>query len=679
MFRHPVFRLIALLLSAAFLPFSQDVHAQRPGSGHGHEQGLGPPEHVIDAPQRTGRPIPGRFIITLQPRTSPRAVAAEYGVEPEFIYQRVLTGFAGSMGELARSGLLRDNRVIRVEQDTEAVIKQSANSWGVDRIDQASLPLDGIYSAPATGKGVTVYVLDTGIRFDHALFGGRAIPAIDVINDGQNGNDCHGHGTHVAGTVGGAGGYGVAPGVTLASARVLDCQGAGAVSGIIYALDWIAANARRPAVVNMSLGGPLSASLDDAVDRLISGGIGAVVAAGNESTDACNVSPARAPNAITIAATDQSDARASFSNYGSCVDAFAPGAGILSAHHSDSTALAWMSGTSMAAPHAAGAAALLLEEAPSLSPSTLRDRLYQAATKGVVTNASSANNHLVFVGSLTATMGVTINGTSGNDVIDETNTVAGQPLPSNGPDVIHGLAGDDLLAGLAGHDTIHAGEGADTLLGGQGDDLIDGGNGLDTASYAGAAAGVRVNLNLNGAQNTGGAGADTLTGIESLLGSSYADTLIGNPLPNVISGGAGNDYLNGGSGHDVVSGDDGNDLLNGYAGSDTLNGGAGADRFRFDTALSAFANVDTIIDFSVPEDTIQLSRSTFPALTLGNLPSAAFYIGTTAEDPNHRIVYDQGSGNIFYDPDGSGAAAQILFAKVHAGVALTSADFEVTY
>lgn len=180
MFLGRVFRPLSFILVAAIATLPGKAQPQ-PDQGHG----LGPPERVIDAPRRTGKPIPGRFIITLQPRTNPRTVAAEYDIEPDFIYQRVLTGFAGAMADVARTGLLRDSRVIRVEQDTEAVITQSANSWGVDRIDQAALPLDGYYRPPATGRGVTVYVLDTGIRFDHALFGGRAIQAIDVIGDGR--------------------------------------------------------------------------------------------------------------------------------------------------------------------------------------------------------------------------------------------------------------------------------------------------------------------------------------------------------------------------------------------------------------------------------------------------------------------------------------------------------------
>ncbi|HWH17654.1 MAG TPA: S8 family peptidase, partial [Allosphingosinicella sp.] len=311
-----------------------------------------------------GQPIPGRFIVTLEERANPREVAQQYGAEPDFIYTRVLTGFAGRMSEAARSGLLRDNRVVRVEVDREARIHQS---WGQDRIDQRSLPLDGAYSTSHTKRGVTVYVVDTGIRFDHQEFAGRASAGYDAVGDRRNGADCHGHGTHVAGAVAGTT-YGVARGAALVSARVLGCDGSGTMSGVIAALDWIAANARRPAVANLSLGGGASSSVDDAARRLIAGGIAVTAAAGNDGTDACTNSPARVPEAITVGASDRTHSRPSWSNHGTCLDLFAPADSITSAWHTGSTTLAISSGTSMATPHVAGVAALLLEANPQLTP-----------------------------------------------------------------------------------------------------------------------------------------------------------------------------------------------------------------------------------------------------------------------------------------------------------------------
>lgn len=383
---------IGILLAGTVLPAQTIAQAAR------SDRSLGPPELTRAAPQREGRPIPGRFIITLEPRADPLSVAAEAGVEPDFVYQRLLNGFAGQMSDFARSKLRADSRVVRIEQDREAVVTQAANSWGVDRTDQRALPLNGTYQAPTTGRGVTVYVVDSGIRFDHVMFAGRAVRGIDVVNDGQNGGDCNGHGTHVAGTIGGGYGYGMAPGVSLVSARALDCQGSGSVSGIIYALDWIAANARRPAVVNMSLGGTAVASLDDAVDRLVASGITTVVAAGNDAMDACSVSPARAPRALTVAATGTSDARSSFSNYGSCVDLFAPGEAIVSSYHTASNAVAQMNGTSMAAPHVAGRAALLLESEPALSPSAVASAVLSTASAIAIPNAAGSPQRLVYVG-----------------------------------------------------------------------------------------------------------------------------------------------------------------------------------------------------------------------------------------------------------------------------------------
>jgi Ca2+-binding RTX toxin-like protein len=331
----------------------------------------------------------------------------------------------------------------------------------------------------------------------------------------------------------------------------------------------------------------------------------------------------------------------------------------------------------MAAPHVSGAAALLLEGSPSLSPGALRDALYEAATKGNVTSASSGNNHLLFVGSPTATAEVTITGTSGNDTINRTTSVTGQPFPGEGPDTIYGLAGNDYLHGEGGDDSLFGGDGHDRLNGGSGNDLINGGAGIDTAIYADASAAVRVNLSLTTAQSTGGSGTDTIRNVERVSGSRYGDTLVGSGANNIVTGGVGDDALNGAAGNDIVQGSPGNDIVNGGAGNDRLVGGTGRDRFRFSTALHPTNNVDTISDFSVDDDTIELSRSIFTTLSLGALPSAAFHIGTEAQSTAHRIIYDKATGNVFYDPDGLGGAARILFARLTAGLPLTSADFRV--
>lgn len=609
--------------------------------------------------EEKARTIPGRFVVTLRERIDPRTLAREYGIEPDFVYTHVLTGFAGSISEAAPSQLMADRRVARVEPDRPVFATQTG-SWGLDRIDQRQLPLDGQFNVQGTGLGVSAYIVDTGIRFDHDEFGGRAVQGVDVIGDGRNGSDCNGHGTHVAGTVGGRT-YGVAREVSLVSARVLDCNGSGLMSGVIEALDWIAKNGQRPGVVNMSLGGAAHSSVDDAVSQLVAAGFTAVAAAGNESADACLYSPARVPEAITIAATDSADVRPSWSNYGSCVDLFAPGVSITSAWHTTKTATATLSGTSMASPHVAGAAALILQETPGLSPADVAASISESATKNIVSGAASANNHLLFVAPpATATEGVTINGTSGDDVVNANTTVPGQPFPTAEADVIHGLAGNDTLSGVAGNDTINGGDGTDVLISGPGDDVLDGGAGLDTAAYPGAATGVMVNLGRTSAQQTYGAGTDTLVNIERVNGSAYADVIVGN------------------SGSNRLAGAGGNDILNGAAGNDGLLGGQGQDQFRFNTALDPAANVDTLPDFSAADDTVQLSRSIFTAFgSTGTLASSAFRTGTAAQDSDDRIIYDSATGRIYYDPDGTGSAAQVLFARVPAGTALTNADFTV--
>ncbi|HLA89322.1 MAG TPA: S8 family serine peptidase [Gemmatimonadaceae bacterium] len=355
---------------------------------------LAPSKSAAAAAQLAGP----RFIVTVVPRENPSAVARDHGVAPDFVYTHALNGFAGSISDAARSGLLRDARVTLVEPDGIAEAWDAAASWGLDRIDQRSLPLSGTYTYGSTGAGVTAYIIDTGIWTTHADFGGRASVGFDAIGDGRNGIDCHGHGTHVAGTVGGAT-YGVAKGVTLKAVRVLNCFGSGTWSQVIAGMDWVAGNRVLPAVANMSLGGGASSSVDAAVRGMIAKGVATAVAAGNGNAagigqDACRYSPARVAEAMTIGATSSTDTKASWSNYGKCVDFFAPGVAITSDWLNGGTAT--ISGTSMATPHTTGVAAQYLALNTGATPAAVSGALAANTTKGVVKNSKTANNHLLF-------------------------------------------------------------------------------------------------------------------------------------------------------------------------------------------------------------------------------------------------------------------------------------------
>ena len=352
----------------------------------------------------TAAPAAERFVVVLKDSVAqPGEVAREHGrryeAQVSFVYRHALEGYAARVPGREVGALRSDRRVAFVEQDrrVEASATQTSPPWGLDRIDQRSRSLSGTFSYTSTGAGINAYVVDTGIRFSHTDFGGRAVDGYDAVDPGTTAEDCDGHGTHVAGTTGGES-HGVAKDATLVAVRVLDCEGSGSYSGVIAGVDWVTADhdPGEPAVANMSLGGPASSALDTAVRGSIADGVTYTVAAGNDSRNACNFSPARVSEAITVSATNSSDSKPSWANYGSCVDFFAPGVSIKSAWHTSDTATNTISGTSMAAPHAAGVAALYLAGNPGASPQTVRDALYAKTTKGIVGRSKTTNNHLLF-------------------------------------------------------------------------------------------------------------------------------------------------------------------------------------------------------------------------------------------------------------------------------------------
>jgi hypothetical protein len=378
--------LLVLILLAQHASF---VHAQGPGI------------------RRAARPIPGRYIVVLSGADDAMAVGLQtqnlFGGRLQHVYRQAVRGFSIRMSAAAAQALARDPRVAYVEEDglaEAADVQAGPPSWGLDRMDQRALPLDGQYSYPPPATPVHVHVLDSGIRETHVDFGGRAFIAGDFIDDDKDGDpndvgnddgdpatpdgrDCNGHGTHVAGEIGGSV-YGVAKDAIIHSYRVLDCSGVGPISGILAAFDAVVADGRRPAIANLSLGAPASFTLDNAVRTVIARGVTVVVAAGNDGVDARSVSPARVDTAITVGATDPADTRAYFSNFGPAVDVFAPGVSIPSASYLSDTAVGVKSGTSMAAPYVAGVAALYLEQHGDRPPAEVRDAIVAAATAGVV-------------------------------------------------------------------------------------------------------------------------------------------------------------------------------------------------------------------------------------------------------------------------------------------------------
>jgi len=336
--------------------------------------------------------IPGQYIIVFDDDVSDvvaraNTIVASFGGTLSFTYTAALKGFAASgLTDAAAATIAGMAGVRYVEQDQvmSIITEQAEATWGIDRVDQRNLPLSGTYVYNATGQGVNAYIIDTGLRRTHSEFGSRAFVGYDAIKDGQNTNDCNGHGTHVGGTVGGTT-YGLAKNVKLHAVRVLDCGGSGSNSGVIEGIDWVTANHVKPATANMSLGGGFSQATNDAVTASTDSGVVYAVAAGNDHGNACDGSPASTPSAMTIGATDRNDAEAQFSDRGSCLDMWAPGVGITSAWYSSDVATNTISGTSMATPHVVGAIALYLETNPSARPAKVDTVLTENSTKGKIT------------------------------------------------------------------------------------------------------------------------------------------------------------------------------------------------------------------------------------------------------------------------------------------------------
>ncbi|WP_374207668.1 S8 family peptidase [Streptomyces sp. XM4193] len=348
--------------------------------------------------------IDGSYIVTLKQgqmkagSADGKSLMGKYDGKVTQTYKAALNGYAAELDASDAKKLAADPAVDQVFANQKVSINGTqANppSWGLDRIDQAELPLDDSYTYPdSAGAGATVYVIDTGVHISHEDFGGRAVHGYDAVDDDDDASDGNGHGTHVASTAAGSA-YGVAKEADIVGVRVLDDNGSGTTAGVVAGVDWVTQNADGPSVANMSLGGGADAALDQAVENSIAAGVSYAVAAGNSSADAANFSPARVDTAITVGATEQTDSRATYSNYGSAVNIFAPGSGITAAWHTGDTDTNTISGTSMASPHVAGVAALYLADNPDAAPADVSAALEGAATEGVVGNPGSGSPNLL--------------------------------------------------------------------------------------------------------------------------------------------------------------------------------------------------------------------------------------------------------------------------------------------
>ena len=370
---------------------------------------LGTTSSFLKAPENA---IPGQYIVVLK-EPAPglaaekvpdvaRGLASRYAGSVGRTFEHALRGFTVNMSEAQARALAKDPAVKYVEEDALnyalGATTQASPPWGLDRVDQRNLPLNAAYTYTSSGASVHAYILDTGIRATHTQFSGNATADFTAINDGNGANDCHGHGTHVAGTIGGST-YGVAKSISLHGVRVINCSGNGTTSEAIAGVDWVTANHIKPAVANMSLQYPATQALDDSIRNSINAGVTYVVAANNFNQDACLRSPSRVAEAITVGATDINDQRASFSSWGTCVDLFAPGVDVLSAYSSADDATTTMSGTSMATPHVAGAAARYLRVVPGATPAQVADMIIANATLNKVGNPGAGSpNRLLNTG-----------------------------------------------------------------------------------------------------------------------------------------------------------------------------------------------------------------------------------------------------------------------------------------
>ena len=369
--------------------------------------------------------IPGHYIVVADWTANVADITAQYGIKPRHVYEHLLNGFSGALPASVAEALATDPRVLRISVQRQMrkveTISQPGATWGIDRIDQRALPLNSTYTYDFTGTGVTAYIIDTGIRYSHSEFEGRASLGLDVFAAdptdpvlGYDGSgDCDGHGTHVSGTVGGRT-FGVAKKVRLVGVRVLNCAGYGSDADVIAGMDWVAKNATLPAVANMSLGDVVptktlgtNGPVDDAVKAIVASGITLAVAAGNGwgngtvGADACMFPISNVPEAITVAASTTTDARTTWTNYGACIDIFAPGASVVSSTFDNDNSSGAKSGTSMASPHVAGAAALVLEQAPGATPAQVRDYLVNQASQNIITpvtlnSSHTMNSHLLY-------------------------------------------------------------------------------------------------------------------------------------------------------------------------------------------------------------------------------------------------------------------------------------------